>query len=304
MRFGVHIGQQNCTMRDLRYAWRRIEELGFDWISGWDHFYAAQIDEAIGSFEAVSCHAALAVSTERVRVGCLVYSAGYRHPAVLASAAATIDHLSEGRVEIGVGAGWHEAEYRAYGLPFESPAVRLRRAREFVTILRALLAEPSVTFEGEFWSLHEAFCTPVPLQRPSPRIWVGAYGPRALAQAGAVGDGWNATFVSPAEFARQRRIVLDHARDPGTFQTSLNLALVPEAEDLANYLTARFGAAAAQVRPGSLHGSVPALIDQVGRYADAGADWVMVAIRAPFELDALESFASGVIPAFGSTTGG
>src|SRR5918998_2894773 len=102
---GVHTGLQNTTVEELRALWRRIEELGFEWISVWDHFYAADLTGP-HSLEAVAAHAALALSTERVRCGTLVYCAAYRHPAVLANAAVTIDHLSGGRAELGIGAGW------------------------------------------------------------------------------------------------------------------------------------------------------------------------------------------------------
>src|SRR5687768_971766 len=120
--FGVHAGLQNIGTADLRAVWRRVEDLGFDWLSVWDHFYAADGTSNAECLEAVATHAALACDTQRVRCGCLVYSVGYRHPAVLANAIATIDHLSGGRADIGIGAGWSEIEYRAYGIPF--PPVR------------------------------------------------------------------------------------------------------------------------------------------------------------------------------------
>src|SRR5947207_8827267 len=119
VKFGVHVGPQMCTMQELRDTWVAAERLGFDWISVWDHFYPAPAPLDGDCFEAVACHAALATVTERARVGCLVYSAGYRHPAVLANAAVTIDHISNGRLELGIGAGWHMWEYNGYGIPFE-----------------------------------------------------------------------------------------------------------------------------------------------------------------------------------------
>jgi alkanesulfonate monooxygenase SsuD/methylene tetrahydromethanopterin reductase-like flavin-dependent oxidoreductase (luciferase family) len=176
-------------MDELRDAWRQIEDLGFDWISVWDHFYAAAPPWEQPSFEATVVHTALAMETSRVRVGCLVYSTGYRHPGVLANAGVAIDHLSKGRFEIGLGAGWHQTEYDAYGIPFEPPAVRLRRMAEYAEVVRRLWTEDSVDFQGEFYKLEQARCDPKPLQR-SPRIWIGARGPRALALAGQVGDAW------------------------------------------------------------------------------------------------------------------
>src|SRR5436305_3390170 len=111
VRFGVHTGLQHTSIGELQVLWRRIEELGFDWISIWDHFYAADGSGNPHCLEAIASHAALAATTERVTCGSLVYSAGYRHPAVLANAMATLDQLSAGRIVLGLGAGWAQQEY-------------------------------------------------------------------------------------------------------------------------------------------------------------------------------------------------
>ena len=118
MEFGVHTGLQNTTIAELTSLWRRIEDHGFEWISIWDHFYAADGTGNPHCLEAVASHAALAASTKKVRCGSLVYSVGYRHPAVLANAMATLDQLSNGRITLGLGGGWLAEEYNAYGIPF------------------------------------------------------------------------------------------------------------------------------------------------------------------------------------------
>src|SRR5512132_2863866 len=114
MRFGVHTGLQHTSIAELRDLWHRIEDHGFEWISIWDHFYSADNTGNPHCLEAVASHAALAASTEKVRCGSLVYSVGYRHPAVIANAMATIDHLSGGRADLGLGAGWSQLEYDVY----------------------------------------------------------------------------------------------------------------------------------------------------------------------------------------------
>ena len=296
-RFGVHVGLQSCSISELTTMWKAVEKAGFDWISVWDHLYPSQIDESKDCFEALSCHAALAAVTSAVRVGCLVYSAGYRHPGMLANAAVTIDHLSGGRLELGIGAGWHQHEYFAYGLPFEEPATRLRRLKEYVNVVRALFVEPTVDFDGEFFTLTGAMCNPKPLQA-SPRIWVGVSGPKALAQAGQIGDGWNIAFVSPDEFATKRSAVLSAAPHPDRFQTSVNLALIPAGEDRLAHLRERFGPAADMISAGVLTGSADAVTDAIGRYLDAGADWIVLAARAPFDVESIQTFAAEVIPRF------
>ncbi len=171
VRFGVHVGPQMCTMAELTQVWSTAEELGFDWISVWDHFYPAPSPLDGDCFEGIACHAALAALTTKPRVGSLVYSTGYRHPAVLANAAATIDHLSDGRLELGLGAGWHVWEYEAYGIPFEAPKVRLRRMAESIECVRLLLTQDVANYEGEFFTLTDAYCNPKPVQAARTSGW-------------------------------------------------------------------------------------------------------------------------------------
>jgi alkanesulfonate monooxygenase SsuD/methylene tetrahydromethanopterin reductase-like flavin-dependent oxidoreductase (luciferase family) len=296
-RFGVQISTAACTMAEVREAWARVEALGFEWISGQDHFYTLR-DPTAGTFEGLTTHAALAASSTTPRVGCLVYAAGYRHPAVLANALVTIDHLSGGRLEAGIGAGWLQAEYDDYGLPFESPGARLRRMREAIEIIRSLWTNDTTDYDGEFYRLRGARCDPPPVQR-RPRIWVGAKGPRALRVAAEVGDGWNANFVAADAFARGVEAVKQHAPDPERFLVAASVPLVFTAgADVDEVIRARYGAAADQVRAAALAGSTEQIADGVGAFVDAGADWLILALRPPFEFDALEHFATSVVPRF------
>jgi probable F420-dependent oxidoreductase len=286
-------------MAELRASWLRAEVLGYDWISVWDHFHPTMGPADSGVFEAVACHAALAAATSRVRVGSLVYSAGYRHPAVLAHAAATIDHISGGRLELGVGAGWLQSEYAAHGIPFEAPGPRLRRLREAVEIIRLLWTEDVTSYEGEFYSLAGARCQPKPVQA-APRIWVGAPGERTgIKIAAQVADGWNCTAVPPEVFARKRRILLDNAPDPGRLLTSVTVGLVLTDGDPGLAMRQRYGEFAALVGgvDATLAGSVAEVLDKCGRYAEAGADWIILREVAPFDLRSLEIFATEIAPA-------
>lgn len=294
--FGIHSGPQECSIQDLYELWDLGEALGFDWISIWDHFYAAQVPPDRDCFEGIACHSALAVRTSKVRVGSLVYCTGYRHPAVLANAGATIDHLSGGRLEMGLGAGWHDGEYKAYGLPFESPATRLRRLAESVEVIKLLWTEEVSNFHGEFYDLEEARCHPKPLQSP-PRIWIGATGEKlALPMVGRLADAWNTPYVSPEDFARKRAIVLEHAPAPERFVTGVNLGLVFAESDVDEELRRRFGATAPYIKPGTLCGSVAEIVDRIGQYQAVGADWINLGLRAPFDLAAIERFATEVLP--------
>ena len=206
--FGVHVGLQHTTPDELRTVWRRVEDLGFGWISVWDHFYGAtgKPDDA-ACLEAVSMHAALACSTSKVRCGSLVYSVGYRHPAVLAKAITAIDLLSGGRAEMGIGAGWAKVEYDAYGIEFPGAKVRLDQLEEGIQCLRGLLHDDVTDFVGDYFTLSAARNEPRPVQAKLP-IWIGGGGEkRTLKIAAKYADGWNVAFVGPDVFAHKRSVL-------------------------------------------------------------------------------------------------
>ncbi len=298
VQFGVHTGLQNTSIIELRGLWRRIEDLGFDWISIWDHFYAADATGNPHCLEAVASHAALAASTDRVKCGSLVYSAGYRHPAVLANAMATLDQIADGRIVLGLGAGWAKKEYDVHGIPFGSTGERLRMLEESIQCVRLLLTEDVADFTGEFFSLTGAQCEPKPVQERLP-IWVGGGGEKVtLRIAAAHADGWNVPFVAPDVWAHKAGVLDQHCerlgRDPSSIVKAVNVGMAFTDDDLH----AQFGRMAEAVRPSVLTGSTAEIVDKVGAYADAGASWVILALRAPFDRDGLERFAADVLPAF------
>jgi F420-dependent oxidoreductase-like protein len=296
VRFGVHTGLQNTTIAELRDLWRRIEQLGFDWISIWDHFYAADASGNPHCLEAVAAHAALAATTARVQCGSLVYSAGYRHPAVLANSIATLDQLAGGRIVLGLGGGWLQLEYDAYGIHYGSAGERLRRLNEYIQCVRGLLSNETTTFSGEFFELRDARCEPKPVRSHLP-IWVGGGGERVTLRIAAEhADGWNVPFIAPDTWAHKSRVLSEHCerlgRDPAAITRSINVGMAFTDEELR----AQFGPMSEYVRPGVLTGSVQQMVDHVGAYADAGAQWVILAMRAPFDRDGLERFAREALP--------
>ena len=296
MRFGVHTGLQNTTIAELQSLWRRIENHGFEWISIWDHFYSADATGNPHCLEAVASHAALAATTEKVRCGSLVYSVGYRHPAVIANAMATLDQIAHGRITLGLGGGWMANEYEVYGMPFPSAGVRLRQVNEAIQCVRGLLTQQHTTFDGEFFTMRNAQCEPKPLQERLP-IWIGGGGEKVTLRIAAEhADGWNVPFIAPDAFAHKVGVLNHHCdavgRDPATIERAINVGIAMRPGDLE----AQFGAMANYVGPGVLQGSVQEIVDRVGAYRDAGADWLILAMRAPFDLDGLDMFASEVLP--------
>jgi F420-dependent oxidoreductase-like protein len=291
--FGVHTGLQNTTITELRDLWTRIEDLDFDWISIWDHFYSADFS-GTECHEAVACHAALACHTSRVRVGSLVYCAGYRHPAVLANAITTIDHLSGGRAEVGLGAGWAENEYAAYGIPFPSAGERLDLLEESVQVVRGLLRQDRTDFAGAHFTVTDAACDPKPVQPELP-IWIGGSGERrTLRIAARFADGWNVPFVAPDVLAHKKGVLAGHCadlgRDPAEIRCAVNVGLCQDDDALR----AQFGAMAEYVRPGVLIGSPDQLVDRIGEYVEAGADQLNIALRAPWDLSLLDLAAAAI----------
>ncbi len=291
--WGVHTGLQNTSMGELRRLWHHIEELGFDWISIWDHFYAADLTGP-HCHEAVAAHTALAMDTNRVRCGSLVYCAGYRHPAVLANAMAAIDHLCDGRVDFGIGAGWAKPEYEAYGIPFPSAGKRLDLLEEAVQCVRSLLREDVTTFEGEYFTLVDARCEPKPVQAELP-IWIGGGGEqRTLAIVARWADGWNVPFVEPATFAHKRGVLAEHCTAVSRYVDEIRCAVnVGVAKD-EEALKLQFGAMADYVRPGVVMGSQAQMVDRIGEYVAAGADQVNIAMRAPWDVASLDHLAGAI----------
>ncbi len=308
MQLGVHIGQQNMAMDELRSTWRRFDDAGIDWISLWDHLYEAPpAGGTIDHFEAVSTLGALCADTSRARIACLVFYVGYRNPALLAKTAATLDHISGGRFELGIGAGWHEWEARAFGYDFPSLRTRFDMLDEAAEIVTSMLRQPRTTFTGRHFRTDDVSNLPAPLQEQLP-IWVGGIGEtRTLPLAARHADGWNAPYVSPHEFGRLNG-VLDRAceaigRDPASIERTVNVQFVvgadqAEADRVLAETTAFWGDLAERTMGGALIGTPEQVIEQVSAYRDAGAQGVNIALRAPWSLDAIDAYLETVLPAF------
>jgi len=224
------------VMWDALAEWaRRAESLGYHsvWIS--DHYFLSLAryggpEQPYGSPEAMTALAALAAMTDRVRVGALVLAAGFRHPALLAKAAVTVDLLSDGRLDLGLGAGWYEAEFEAFGHPFGTPGERFEVLEESVEVLARLWSDGEpVTWRGKRFRLSEAYCRPRPAQAGGPPIWLGGKGgPRLLRLVARRAAGWNTVWTwTPEDYADKAR-ALDEAceregRDPSSVRRSVGL---------------------------------------------------------------------------------
>lgn len=303
--FGILGSIQGNTLDELRRLWRWADTAGFDLIAVSDHLAAHPVSAAQEHFEAVATLAALAGETRRARIGCLVFSVTFRQPGVLAKSLVTIDHLSGGRVEVGIGAGWVESEHRMYGLPFESIGVREDRLEEYVQCLRLLFDEPVATFRGRHYALEEARCEPKPVQGRLP-VWIGGLGEkRTLPTVAKYADGWNGGLLTPQGWIQKSRLLDElcerNGRDPATLARSVNLGFflgvdapgVARQRDRYERFTAGAGG-----RTGSLLGTPDQVIETVAAYRDAGVPRLTIAVSAPYDWEALEAYATEVMPAF------
>ena len=216
----------------LEELWRTADRLGFSAVWVYDHFYGPS-EHTDPVYEGWTTLAAMAVVTKRARVGCLVPSVTYRNPAIVANMAVTVDHISGGRLDFGIGAGWHEAEHSGYGIEFPSPAVRVAMVDEALTVIRRLWTEESVTFHGQFYDLEDALCEPKPLQRPHPPIVIGGTKPKMLRVIARHADLWNMPGHDGPQTWGEVNVRLDEAcaevgRAPADVQRSAQVPLHPE----------------------------------------------------------------------------
>ena len=308
MTFGIHVGHLGGPMDELRKLWRFADGAGFDWTSVADHFQESPPQGGDGDcFEAIASYTAMAMETTRVRLGALVFCVNYRNPGLLAKSLCTIDHISGGRVECGIGAGWHEAEYRGFGIPFERIGVREDQLEEAVQILRLLFDQKVSSFDGKHFTLVEARCNPKPLQKRL-RIWIGGQGEkRTLRAAAKYADGWNAPYIDPTVWAAKNALLDDwcakEGRDPSAVLRSVNVGFylgadaAGSARGEALYLK-HWGANNA--RSGFFRGTPKDVIAMCEAYQKAGVHRLNIALReGPYDWEALQAFAEVVLPAFG-----
>ena len=180
LRFGVQIAPEGMSIDDVVATAKLVEKLGYDhfWLN--DHFLPYRADPDVPHFESWTILAALARETKTIRLGILVTGNTYRHPAVLAKMATTVDHLSGGRLELGLGAGWQENEHVAYGIPFYSAKERAERLGEALEVVKRLWTEDHPTMKGKYYSLEKAPFSPKNVQKPHPPIVVGGQGKKLI----------------------------------------------------------------------------------------------------------------------------
>jgi F420-dependent oxidoreductase-like protein len=307
-------GQENVTWEQWVALALACEEHGFEALFRSDHYVSFGHPNEWGSLDAWTTLSALAARTERIRLGTLVSPVTFRHPSQLAKSVVTADHVSAGRAELGMGAGWFEGEHRAYGFPFPSAAERYEVLAEQVEIVHRLWDrdEPEVTFHGKHYELEGCHSLPKPLQDPHPPLILGGgAGPRASRLAARWADEYNMNFVTPEE-CRAGRERLDAAcegigRDPSDLRLSLmtNTLVGADRADLeerASWLMAKRGESgdpAAYVNslgPERLIGTIEQVLERLKEYANAGVRRVMLQHLLHEDLEVLALIGHDLIP--------
>jgi probable F420-dependent oxidoreductase len=289
LKVGVQLPEVEREVRwpELRDMARTAEASGFDSIWVGDHLLFRDPGLADrGPWEAWSVLAAVAAVTERVELGPLVASLSFHHPAMLAKKAAAIDEISGGRLILGVGAGWNEPEYRAFGFPFDH---RVDRFEEALAIVRGLLREGRVDFEGTYHRARDCVLLPPPTRPTGPPVMVGTDGHRMLRLAARHADAWNAWFTwfgNSTEGLASLRAKVDRAcvevgRDPATLERTV--ALLVQVEGVGE--PARRGGPEEKAPP--LRGSAEELAEELRRFVAEGISHVMLVVD-PITVPAIE----------------
>jgi F420-dependent oxidoreductase-like protein len=229
MRFGIDVSQHQMTWNELSERVAFAEDAGFEGAWVFDHFKPLYGDPSGPCMEGWSLLAALAATTTRIRLGALVTGVTYRHPSVLATQAATVDNISNGRLEMGLGAAWFQQEHDELGIEFPSARTRALRFEEAVKVVKLLFTEDGANFDGRYYKLQGATFNPKPVQAPHPPIWIGASGEKIMLPiVGREADVWHA-FGSLESLQRKSQIVDAEAekagRDPKDIARSTGLSI-------------------------------------------------------------------------------
>lgn len=305
MRLNVMVEpQEGATYEQLVAVAKRAEELGFEGLFRSDHYTSVRGTPRLGSTDAWATLAGLARDTHRIRLGTLMSPITWRHPVVLAKTVATVDEMSGGRVELGIGTGWQPIEHQSYGFPYEDFKTRFRWLEEALKIILALWTEDSITIEGKTFSVRNAEFMPKPVQKPHPPILIGGVGTKKTPRLAAkYAQEWNGTGLDPKTYAERRSKVVEECekigRDPSTITCSLMTGVLVggDNEDFAR----RAALTSQQLRgdPGYkpmvealrtrwIVGTVDEAAERLAAYADAGCERVMLQLHVLDDLDHLD----------------
>jgi F420-dependent oxidoreductase-like protein len=306
VRFGIQTPQQQAQWTDLRGLWQKADLWGYDSLWVFDHFYPIMgADPAGPCMEGWTALAALSQQTSRARIGALVNGNTYRNPCITAKMAATLDHLSNGRFVLGIGAGWYELEHNSFGVDFKTVGWRLRALDEACQIIKGMFTQDKFTLAGRHYHVTDAVCSPKPIQKPHPPLMVAGTGEKVLLKIVAkYADLWNSG--GSAERMGHLIAVLkrhcdaigrDESEIEKTVITSLGYRAGAERE---REIVAR-GAAMSRGTPEEARrsvfvGSADECLETIARYRKVGVTHFIFSMTPPYIEDGIQAFAEEVIP--------
>jgi F420-dependent oxidoreductase-like protein len=281
------------------------EDLGYDSIWVYDHFHNVPRPAHEAVFECWTTMAAISQRTKRVRLGQMVGCNSYRQPSVLAKITSTIDVISGGRLDWGIGAGWYENEYRGYGFEFPKPKDRIGMLRESVEIVRSMWTQTETNFDGQYYKLSRANCDPKPLQQPHPPIWIGGGGEQLTLRVVATHADYSNFGGQPAEWARKREILKGHCAVVGRDEETIGKTWSPEvfvrsteAEVIAAGSLNLWGEPFEAWRASNLVGTPEQVSEKIQQYIDLGCTGFIPWASDYPSTETLQLFATQVMPNF------
>ena len=307
VRFGLQTPNQNASWEQIRDAWVLAEELGFDSAWVFDHFLPIFGNEEGSTLEGWTLLAALAAETERIKIGVMVTGNTYRNPSLLAKIATTVDHVSGGRLLMGMGAGWFERDHSAFGFHYGTARERAERLEEALQVITKLWSEDHPSHSGKYYSLDRAPFEPGNVQQPRPPIIIGGQGKKWIVPlVGRYADGWNAVSGVTPDGVRERIEIIKAecariGRSPCPSDVSVLLPLVAVTRIPLAGPAIRLGARVMvdkEVAKSILADSPDAIEKRIRRYVDAGVNEIILSIRSPFDPDLIRAFATEVMPRF------
>ncbi|MFN5651510.1 MAG: LLM class F420-dependent oxidoreductase [Actinomycetes bacterium] len=281
------------------------EQLGFDSIWVYDHFHNVPVPAHEAVFECWTTIAAISQRTSRIRLGQMVGCNSYRNPGLLAKITSTVDVISGGRLDWGIGAGWYENEYRGYGYEFKKPSDRIGMLRETVEIVKSMWTNAETTYDGKYYKMERANCDPKPLQQPTPPVWIGGGGEKVTLRVVAEHADVSNFGSSVEEFVRKREILKGHCaaigRDEETIRKTVSSEVFireTEKEIIEAGSRSLWGESAESWRAKALVGTPEQVSEKIQRYLDAGCTGFVPWCPDYPSTETLELFARHVMPNF------
>lgn len=305
MRFGVQLQPDHCTWEELRDTALLAEKLGYELLFTWDHFIPLRGDTTGRALEGWQILPAWGAITSRIRIGMLVTGNTYRNPGVLAKMVMTLDHITNGRAILGIGAAWNEAEHRMYGIDFDTAGVRLAKLDEACRIIRSLFENQETTLKGKYYSFTHALAEPKPVQRRLP-ILIGGGGERkTLRTTAKYADMWHG-FGPPAQIAHKMAVLRQHCADVGRDFQEIEITsgmdpglCLRDSEREVEARRAEVGKRIGRTVTGALPiWRADDAVRRLHEYERVGVGAVIFGMGAPFDTETMQRFASQVRPRF------